>query len=279
MEHFEKCKSECAELRSIKDNIRRRRQYLCSHDHPLEFWTATFDEMSSHECADCRENFACRSVCWECGEKYCVLCRPPPCTKQHCPRGHKYALTNSPPTYICDLCGLRPYMFGQKCYDDVKCNFGMCSSCRDQLSEELPFETTKNEYQKCDKCHDPLTFLPDQLSTTCTHCHRTIRTERECKPCGGHYCLACKPIEITRKITCQKKHKISYEEESSLCTGCRLVEGNMVDAECGFSLCEECFNTAETRLSELERIAGYDCEECGFSLRFGHCLEECHKCQ
>lgn len=74
-----------------------------------------------------------------------MLCRPPPYTKKQCPKGHGFVVYYNPgESWICDLCGLKALMFGQVCYNDVKCNSGMCQSCYNLLPEEIGLKYTEN---------------------------------------------------------------------------------------------------------------------------------------
>jgi len=114
-----------------------RKNYLCEKEHLLEFWLTTFEDMINAKCFECGENINSRSVCHKCKVKYCVNCRPPPCSKSKCPNGHGYIKNKPSPylTYICDMCGLQIGPICEDIFDDVKCNFGVCGNCIHNLPE------------------------------------------------------------------------------------------------------------------------------------------------
>jgi hypothetical protein len=132
---------------------KRKDLYLCSKDHQLEFWISTFDKMVNSSCTECGSKGNCRSICHQCSEVYCSLCRSPPCTKSKCPKGHSFLYASGGPNYICDHCGLAPRFLEEPIYDDVKCNYGFCKPCYDALPGTIEFTSLPNNFQRCSKYH------------------------------------------------------------------------------------------------------------------------------
>lgn len=204
--HLAECKFAPEEM---VNDLWLKREYMCAKKHRLEFWIATYEEMVSSKCCECADTFACRSVCHLCKVKYCVNCRPPLSTKTHCPNGHTFIERTASLSYVCDICGLKAGAFYDKVYDDIKCNFGVCSNCITMLPDEYDFKSSVNKYQECSSGH-LLDFLPNQEMGVCDHCHNESRLVRTCLPCKTRYCIDCKHIRIQQNEKCLKKHPFQY---------------------------------------------------------------------
>lgn len=155
-------------------DLQLKREYMCSNHHKLEFWISSFEDMTNSKCVECSGVLTCRSVCHQCKVRYCVNCRPPPCTKSHCPNGHPYIKRKASPTYVCDICGLKAGVMYSEVYDDIKCNFGVCSNCMVFLPESSPVTPDINHYQHCTNGH-LLDFLAQSQTASCDHCHNISR--------------------------------------------------------------------------------------------------------
>ena len=103
---------------------------LCKNDHYL-----TWHYSYINTCPTCSTtaNTLSRWKCFQCGESYCIRCRPPPLTLGACPLGHKLEYTASLPYHGCDYC--RKSINGPA-WRDSHCDYDLCIECQEKYSQE-----------------------------------------------------------------------------------------------------------------------------------------------